>query len=392
MPPGRPQVIIAGSGQTSVGELWEISLRSLAVQAMRSALTDLGGLRPQAVFVGNALAGCLSHQTHLGTLLADAAGLVGIEAAALEAGSASGGAALRQGFLAVASGLVDVALVVGVEKITDSVGAVREAALGSEMDADYESAHGLTPTSQAALITARYQQEFHLPQDGLAGFPLTAHANAARSRIAGTDQAISLADYQRGPVICPPLNMYDLARVGDGAAALVLTRPELLSPGSNRPLVRIAASASASDAPGLAERRDPLVFSAAQRSVEVALRSAGIHREQIDLFEYHDAFSIYCALSLEAAGFAGRGEGWKLAADGSIALTGQIPCATFGGLQGRGNPLGACGVYQAVEAVRQLRGLAGANQVQGARLAMIQSLAGPACLALTHILEAVEEE
>jgi acetyl-CoA C-acetyltransferase len=124
--------------------------------------------------------------------------------------------------------------------------------------------------------------------------------------------------------------------------------------------------------------------------VEQVLKKSGTTRQQVDLFEYFDAFSIFAALSLEAAGYAKRGEGWKLAADGSIALTGQVPCATLGGLKARGNPLGATGVYQTVEAASQLRGQAGTNQIPGARCALIQSLGGPASTAVTHLLERIE--
>ena len=130
-----------------------------------------------------------------------------------------------------------------------------------------------------------------------------------------------------------------------------------------------------------------LWFSAAQASIEQAFHKTGISLEQIDLFEYYDLFSIFAALSLEAAGFANRGKGWDHARDGSIALTGQLPCATMGGLKARGNPGGATGVYQAVEATMQLRGQAGNNQIPGARIALIQCLGGPASIAVTHILE-----
>ena len=391
-------VIIAGIGQTPVGEHWEASLRSLAVKAILAAIQDAGGLRPQALYAGNMLAANLSHQAHLGTLLADFAGLhfenhehrAGIEAETVEAGGASGGAALRQGYMAVASGFVDVALVVGVEKFTDMLGPELEAAAATAMDADYESIQGVTPTAQAALLARRYMHEFNLPPDGLAAFPLTAHANAVGNKNAMFRKAITLEAYQKAEPVSDPLNMYDVAPNVDGAAALLLTRRELLPTDFPHPLVRIAASASASDTLGLHDRRNPLWFSAAQASVEQALGKAGIEREQVDLFEYHDAYSIYAALCLEAAGFAPAGQGWKLAADGSIGLTGQVPCATLGGSKARGNPGGATGVYQAFEAVLQLRGQAGPNQIPDARLALIQCLAGPASLAVTHILERME--
>jgi len=124
--------------------------------------------------------------------------------------------------------------------------------------------------------------------------------------------------------------------------------------------------------------------------VEQVLEKTGVRLEQVDLFEYDDAYSIYAALSLEAAGFAPAGQGWKLAADRSIALTGQIPCATQGGSKARGNPGGATGVYQAVEAVMQLQGRAGTNQIAGAKLALIQCLGGPASTAVTHLLERMD--
>jgi acetyl-CoA C-acetyltransferase len=382
-------IIIAGIGQTPVGELWDTSLRSLALQAIQSAIQDSGGLKPQALYVGNMLAANLSRQAHLGALLADYAGLTGIEAETLEAGGASGGAALRQGYLAIASGLVDVALVVGVEKFTDVIGSDLEAALSTLTDADYESIHGLTLTAQAALLARRYMHENQLPVDGLAGFPLTAHANGAGNKNAMYRKAIALEAYQKAETVSEPLNIYDVAPNADGAAALVLTRGELLPKDFPHPVVRLAASTIASDSLALAERSDTLWFAAAQASVEQALQKADISLEQVHLFEYYDAFSIFAALSLEAAGFAKRGKGWKLAGDGFIALTGQLPCATLGGLKARGNPGGATGVYQAVEAAAQLRGQAGANQVASARYALIQCLGGPASIAVTHILESI---
>lgn len=380
-------VIIAGIGQTPVGEHWDVPLRSLAVQAIRAALTDSGGLQPQALYTANALAANLSRQAHLGALLADYAGLTGIEAVSVEAGGASGGAALRQAYLAIRSGLVDVALVVGVEKVTDMIGPDLEAALTTGADSEYEAVHGLTPAAQAALLTQRYLHEFNVSADGLAGFPLTGHANGAGNQNAMYRKALALEAYQKAEKVSEPLNLFDIAPNADGAAALVLANRDRLPAGFPLPIVRIAASASASDSLGLHDRPDPLTFAAARQSVETALEKAGMTRTQIDLFEYFDAFSIYAALSLEAAGFARRGEGWKLAADGAIARTGQIHCATMGGLKARGHPVGATGVYQAVEATLQLRGQAGTNQVEGAKAAMIQSLAGPASVAVTHILE-----
>ncbi len=381
------EVIIAGLGQTSVGEHWDVSLRDLAYYAISAAIKDAGGLRPQSLFVGNMLAPNLSKQAHLGALLADYTGLTGIEAVTIEAAGASGGAALRQAYLAIKSGLVDTALVVGVEKFTDVVGAGVDEALATTSDSDFEAVQGMTPTAQAALIMKRYMHEFNVPADGFAGFALTAHANGAGNPNAMFQKAIKPETYAKAGMVSEPLNMFDAAPNADGAAALVLTRRDLLPSNWPHPLVKVAGSATASDTLALHDRKNMLFFEAAQLSAGKAMKQANLTLEQVSLFEYHDAFSIYAALSLEAVGFAARGQGWKLAAEGHIALNGRIPCATMGGLKARGFPGGATGVYQAVEAAQQLRGQAGANQIADARYALIQSLGGPASTAVTHVLE-----
>lgn len=381
------EVVIAGIGQTEVGEHWSIGLRGLAFHAIREAVRDSGGLRPQALFVGNMLAPNLSNQAHLGVLLADYAGLLGIEAATVEAAGASGGAALRQGYLAVTSGMVDVALVVGVEKFTDKIGPDVDTALSTTSDADFEAIHGMTPAAQAALLMKRYMHEYQVPVNGFAGFALTAHANGVGNPCAMYRKAIKLEMYAKAEMVSDPLNMFDMAPNADGAAALVLTRRDLLPPNYSHPLVRVAGSASASDTLALHDRKDMLSFDTAQISAEKAMKQAGIATNDVSLFEYHDVFSIYAALQLEAVGFAMKGQGWKLAEDGEISLKGKIPCATMGGMKARGFPGGAAGVYQAVEATLQLRGQAGANQIPNAKTALIQSLGGPASTAVSHILQ-----
>jgi acetyl-CoA C-acetyltransferase len=383
-------VVIAGIGQTEVGEHWSIGLRDLALTALQAAVQDSGGLKPQSLFVGNMLAPNLSNQAHLGVLIADYAGLTGIEAVTVEAAGASGGAALRQGYLAVASGLVDTALVVGVEKFTDKVGPGVDAALATTGDADYEAVQGLTPTAQAALLMQRYMHEHEVPAGGFAGFALTAHANGAGNPHAMFQKPIRAETYAQAEMISEPLNMFDVAPNADGAAAVLLTRAALLPPDPAHPIVRIAGSASSADTLALHDRKDLLYFDAAQVSGGKAMKQAGAILDTIDLFEYHDMYSIFAALSLEALGFAIKGQGWKLAAGGSIGLAGSIPCATMGGLKARGFPGGATGVYQAVEATLQLRGEAGADQVAGARTALIQSLGGPGSTAVSHVLRAAD--
>ena len=391
-------VVIAGIGQTEVGEHWEIGLRDLAFAAIRDAVKDSGGLKPQALFVGNMLAPNLSNQAHVGVLLADYAGLLGIEAVTVEAAGASGGAALRQGYLAVASGMVDVALVVGVEKFTDKVGPGVDAALATTSDSDFEAVQGMTLAAQAALLMKRYMHEHQVPADGFAGFALTAHANGASNPCAMFRKAIKPETYARAEMVSEPINMFDMAPNADGAAAVILTRQELLPDDFSHPLVRIAGSASASGTLALHDRKDMLFFDTAHISAGRAMKQAGIILDHIDFFEYHDLFSIYAALQLEAVGFAIRGQGWKLAANGLIELKPRsgapdslrrIPCATMGGMKARGFAGGAAGVYQAVEAAMQLRGQAGTNQILDAKTALIQSLGGPASTAVSHVLKMI---
>ncbi len=383
-------VVIAGVGQTPVGEHWDTSIRELALQAIEAAIADSGGIQPQALFVSNMLAPMISGQAHLGTLVADFAGLTGIEAVSVESAGASGGLALRQAYMMVAAGAADAVLVSGVEKITDKTGSDVEAAISTAVDSDYEAVQGLTPTAQAAMLMQRYLHEFNLGHESLAGFPVTAHANGVNNPNAMFRRAIKVESYTRAGVASNQLNMFDIAPSADGSAALLLTRRDLLPPPFTHPLVRISGSSAVSDTLALHDRRDPLTFQAARLSAERSLRQAGILPGDIDLFELYDAYSIYAALSLEAAGFAERGAGWQLAQDGKISLDGSLPISTFGGLKARGNPGGASGIYQVVEAVIQLRGQAGDNQVKDARRAMVQCLGGPASSAATHVLERVD--
>jgi len=383
-------VVIAGIGQTEVGEHWDIGLRELAFAAIQGAVKDSGGLKPQSLFVGNMLAPNLSNQAHLGVLLADYAGLLGIEGVTIEAAGASGGAALRQGYLAVASGMVEVALVVGVEKFTDKIGPDVDTALASTGDSDFEAVQGMTLAAQAALLMKRYMHEYQVPADGFAGFALTAHANGVGNPCAMFRKAIKPETYAKSEMVSDPLNMFDMAPNADGAAALVLTRRDLLPSNYPHPVVKISGSAAASDTLALHDRKDMLYFDTAQLSAGKAMKQVGLTLDQINFFEYHDAFSIYAALQLEAVGFAIKGKGWKLAADGEIGLKGRIPCATMGGMKARGFPGGAAGLYQAVEAAIQLRGQAEANQIPNAKTALIQSLGGPASTTVSHILQRLD--
>jgi acetyl-CoA C-acetyltransferase len=383
-------VVIAGIGQVPVGEHWELSLRTLATRAIRLAMRDSGGLQPQAMYIGNFLSSVVSHQTNLGALLADNSGLEGIEAYTIEAAGASGAGALRMGYMAVASGFVDCAVVVGVEKVTDVVGPGLEAAISDSMDYDYEAINGLTQTGLAALVAQRYLHEYQVPRQALGEFPLLAHANAVNNPNAMYRKAIRRETYDSAEMVCDPLNMFDTAPYADGAAAVILTRPNCIPAENHNKLIKITGSNVSVDTLALHDRPDMLAFQAVTVSTQQVCRQAGILPEDVDFFELCDAFSIYAILSLEASGFAPRGQGWKLAQEGALSLQGKLPILTMGGCKARGNPLAATGIYQVVEAVQQLRGEAGLNQVKDACRGLVQSLGGPASTVVTHVLELLE--
>jgi acetyl-CoA C-acetyltransferase len=378
---------IIGIGQTDVREHWDTSIRHLAWYAIEAAMDDAHSTQIDAIYVGNMLAGQLSNQNHLGALIADFAGLRGHEALTVEAADASGGAALRQAVLAVQSGLVETALVVGVEKMTDQSGATIPAALATALDGDYEAIHGQTLSGAAALLMRRYMHEYGLELADFAGFSVNAHANAGGNPRAMFRNRIKPESFAAAPMTAEPVSLFDEAPVGDGAAAVIITRSDLAADRVARP-VRIAASTLTTDTLSLHDRRDFLWLAAAERSARLAYEQAGVTPAGIDLFELHDSFTILTALSLEACGFAERGTGWQLARDGQIGRDGRIPISTFGGLKARGNPAGATGIYQIVEVAQQLRGIAGDCQVAGARIGMAQNLGGIGATAVTHILTA----
>jgi acetyl-CoA C-acetyltransferase len=380
------EVVIAGIGQTPVAEHWDLSLRNLAARAIQAVRRE-AGIKPQALYVGNFLATTVSHQANLGALLTENSAMDGIEGITVEAAEASGAAAFHLAYMAVASGFVESALVVGVEKYTDVVGPRAESAVAEMGDYDWEAVQGVTPATQAGLLMQRYLYEYGVPRSVFGEFPMLAHANAANNPNAMFRKAIRRSLYDGASMVSDPLNLMDVAPYADGAAAILLTRSDMLPEGFSQPLVRVTGSSVVTDRLSLHDRTDPLAFQAAGLSLERACRQAGILPEDADLFELWDGFSIYAALSLEAACLAPRGEGWRPVQEGHHSLGGRLPILTMGGQKARGNPLGAAGVYQLVEAAQQLRGQAGNSQVEGARRALVQTLGGPASTAVTHVLE-----
>ena len=378
-------VSIIGIGQTNVGEHWDTSLRHLALEAIKTAALEANVDHIDGLFVGNMLAGELSGQGNLGALIADFVGLRGVEAVTVEAASASGGAAVRQGVLAVAGGMMDFALVVGVEKLSDVVGSASITAQATATDSDYEAAHGVTPLAIAAMMMRRYMHEYDAALADFAAFSINAHLNGATNPYAMFHNKLSVASFIKAPMVADPINLFDAAAPADGAAAIVIAPTDWARQRGDGS-IRIAASTVATDALAIADRHDPLWLTAAEASAHKAYRQAGVTAKDVHFAELHDAASVLAALSLEACGFAERGQGVNFAKGGGIARDGKTPISTLGGLKGRGDPGGATGVYQVVEAAQQLRGQAGPNQIANARVGLAQSLGANGATAVTHIL------
>jgi acetyl-CoA C-acetyltransferase len=382
-------VAIIGVGQIEVGEHWDTSLRHLALRAVQAALADAGVAQADALYVGNMLSGELAGQEHLGALVADFAGLRGIEAIKIEAACGSGAAALRVGYIAVAGGLADVVIVAGVEKMTDMLGHDTTAALALAADGDYEAFLGLSFVAVNALLMRRYMHEHGYSHQDFAPFAVNAHKNAVNNPYAMFRFPVKAERFATAKMICDPINLLDSSPICDGAAAVVLA-PADMARSLNAAPIRIAASTVGTDSLAVHDRRDPMVLDGAIISTQRAYEQAGVGPKDIDLFELHDAFSVMAALSLEGAGFAEKGQGLRLALDGEIGIDGRVPVTTMGGLKARGHPVGATGIYQVVEVVQQLRGLAGKNQVKDARLGMAQNIGGSGATVVTHILERMD--
>lgn len=382
------KVAILGIGQTKIDEHWDLSLREVGGEAAFAAMQDAGLERVDALFVGNMLSSLISGQNQLGTFFSDWIGMWGDESVKVEAACASGGAALRAGLMAVAAGDIESALIVGVEKMTDKAGHDVTAALATAADADYEVEQGISFVGINALVMRRYMHEYGWKHADFAPFSINAHANAIYNPFARLHQKITVEQFEKSAMVATPINLMDASPIGDGAAAVVLVPADKIASLNGKPRITITGSASATDTIAVHSRKDPLFLSAAYESARRAYAMAGVRPKDIDVFELHDAFSIMSALSLEACGFAERGQGVRLGLDNEISPQGCVPICTRGGLKARGHPVGATGMYQIVEVVQQLRGECGPTQVDGAKIGMAQNIGGSGATILTHILKA----
>jgi acetyl-CoA C-acetyltransferase len=373
------KAVIIGAGMVPVGEHWKLSLRDIAVEALLNAMDDAGIDKVDSLYVGNMASGSFVEQENLGALIADWAGLGNIPAVKVEAACASGGAAVQEGAKAVLSGLEDVVAVVGVEKMTDAWPSDATRYLAYAADADWELFHGASFVALNALIMRLYMKTYGYTEEDLALFAVNAHANGAKNPYAMFKRPITVDTVLKSPYVADPLKLFDASPVCDGSAAVIITTPEKAKELGvpKEKWVEVAGMGRAIDTINLANREDFLTLKAAKVAAEKAYRMAGVTAKDIDFFEVHDAFTVMAALSLEALGVAEKGKGATLAKEGQIAIDGDYPIQTMGGLKSRGHPVGATGVYQTVEAVLQLRGEAPEGiQVPDAEVGLTQNIGG----------------
>lgn len=376
----RP-VYIAGTGMTAVAEHWSRTALSLASEAAQRAIHQSTVNRIDALYVANGSGAPLGLHHNLAPAVATELGLTGIEATSFESAGAAGGLAVRQAALAIAAGIADTILVVGVEKVSDFLDEHREESFALTSDTDWESFHGVTLTAQWAMLMRKYMHDYAVDIQDFAPFPVNAHANATTNKQALYRFAISADKLKGASMIADPLSLLDSSTIADGAAAVILSA----TPAFDGQAVQLLGSGVASAPVALHDRDDLLDLSAVRLSSQRALSAAGIEANQIHAFDLYDPHGIAAVLAFEAMGYAARGTGTQLGLSDAIRPTGSVPLALSGGCKARGDLFGALGIYQIAELTAQLRHTAG-SQVAGCQYAMAQSMAGIANTVVTHIL------
>ena len=383
------EVAIIGIGCIKVGEHWDRSLRQLFAEAALTALEDAGVDRVDGVYVGNLASATLNSQQHLGALMADAMGMPGVEAVRVEAADASGGVAVHEAVRAVASGMLDLAVAGGVEKMTDAKLPDVEYAIMMSERREYVTHTGVTITGLNAITAQLYMSRFGAKYEDLVLFSVNDHKNAVNNPYAQYPFPITVERVLESPMVADPIRLLDTPGVGDGAAAVVLCPMERAREFTDTP-IRVGASTVATDVVNPYEREELLTLSSTRTAAERAYEMAGVTPGDVDVVEVHDNSSVMGVIALEDLGFVEKGCGHKFVAEGEIEIGGKLPTNTFGGLKARGHPWGATGVYQVVELVWQLRGEAGKNQVDGAEVGLAQNVGGTGATSCIHILRRVD--
>lgn len=380
-------VYIIGVGTTKFGELWDKSLRDLATEAGLKAITDAGIYSEDvnALYGANTSAGQFIDQEHIASLIADAAGLseLGIPSIRIEAGSASGGAALHEAYLAVASGKYDTVVVGGVEKMTDVPPEEANKIVGGSLDAEWETFFGVTEASLAAMIAKRLEYEGKMKREDYAHIPVVSHKHGSMNETSHFRNSIKLEDVLKASYVAQPLTIFDCAPLSDGASAIVISSNRQLINSSENP-VKIVSSEISTDYLSLHDRTSIYSLNAFKRSSKKALESAKISKEKVDILELHDSYSIIGLLQLME--LYGEKEAMSLVRNEELYWDKSRPTNTSGGLKAHGNPLGATGIYQAVEATLQLRGKAGQRQVKGAKYVLLHNMGGIGATSVSTVL------
>lgn len=383
-------VAIIGVGMTAWGELWEKSLRTIWAEAAIAALENAGVDKLDYITVGCMSPGLFVGQEHIASLLADELGMAGVPAARVETACASGGLALRTGFAEVASGLSDIVLVTGVEKMNDVDTAETTYALGTAADQEWEAFHGVTFPGLYAMMARVHMERYGTTSEQLAAVAVKNHANALLNPNAQYHLKLTVEDVLGSTMVADPLHIFDCSPITDGAAALVLAPLEMARDlAKGKPVVKITGSGLATDTISLACRDDLASLSAVEKAAKKAYAMANRTPQDIHVAEVHDCFSIAELMTTEALGFFEAGQAGPAVERGLTSLGGKLPVNTSGGLKAKGHPVGATGVAQAVEVATQLRGEAGQRQVQGARIGLTQTMGGSGGSSVVHILEVV---
>ncbi len=385
----RPVAVI-GAGCTPFGEKWNTSFRNLFVEAGMLALEDanLSGEQIDAMYVGNMSAGRFVEQEHIGALIADYSGLAShhIPSTRVEAACASGGLSFRQAVIAVASGMEDIVVAAGVEKMTDVATGASVDTLAGAADREWEGFAGATVPGLYAMIATNYTHRYGLTREQLAQVAVKNHFNGARNPIAQFQQEITIDTVIKSSLVADPLRLFDCSPITDGAAAVIVAPLERAREFTDTP-IRVIASAQASDTIALHDRRDISTLDASVAAGRRAFEMAKLTHKDSDLVEVHDCFTIAELCAIEDLGFCPKGQAGKLTEDGMTALNSDLPVNTSGGLKACGHPVGATGIKQVFEVVQQLRGEAGRRQINGARIGMTHNVVGTGATVSGHILE-----
>lgn len=385
------RVAVIGVGLSKFGERWETSFRELAIEAGARALEDAGleGKDVQALYGSCMASSSLIGQEHIGALLADQMGLNPIPATRIEAACASGGAALRMGYAAIASGLYDVVAVGGVEKMTEVLTEDVATALGGAGDQEWELFNGATFPALYALIAKRHAFEYGTTEEQMAVCAVKNHANAVHNPFAQYRREIAVGDVMKSGYVAEPLKLLDCSPITDGAAAAILCNASKAKEYVDTP-IEIVASAQASDTLALASRSSLTELKATQVAAQQAYKQAGVQAKDVDFAEVHDCFTIAEILAIEDLGFFPKGGGGKATEEGDTQINARISVNTSGGLKAKGHPVGATGVAQAVEAVLQLRGEAGKRQVDKAGVGLTHNVGGSGATCTVHLFKRMD--